>query len=655
MSGSVTITAITSRTVIPSVADCLSQPLLFKRAKDPEDHILTVPPKSFVILSSEKDAMTNRNDLKRKKSEQNNINGLAHGNPSKRKKDESNDELGEKFEEVHPPLFPRHQLPVRWTQKYVNPPGLINNGVTCYMNSVLQVLLHVPAMVEYLLRMHKNDCTKNESCVMCAFQKLTEECYSDGRKARGPIYPRIILKKMRANGSKLSEHRQEDAHEFLRQFIDALQLSVAPKHLKEPVKETSVIHRIFGGRFRQQIRCKSCNYPSNTYQPALDIPLDIRRNGTVQTALKRFFASEELSKVRGNAYKCERCKTFVDAEKRTLIYDAPEYLTLHLKRFDFTFRGTSKIQGKIQYPKNLELSSYSTKKEVLSYELIGVIVHQGRRASSGHYISFVKQSNGLWACYNDEIVDSVSEKRVLDQEAYILVYARDQDDIRHPSVTETASETTNHKPERFSDDLQSPNHGRKEVSSNITLKKKSESPVFKTGIKLFDDEIGEVVSRETLETVIDSTQDISENGIEKIVSNEDDDDDDDSDYDEEDSDSETDNEKQSILHKRRNPIRRRRRATIDPDLKRRMLKKRQLIKVSNAVAAVTSGPTSPLSKKKIRTLKHSHKTGSGIFSSKDKKDTEGSPSKHRMSVSTGSYGQVGPRMKSHHQMKGRGI
>ncbi|KAK9466645.1 hypothetical protein V1512DRAFT_163090 [Lipomyces arxii] len=479
----VTITALTNRIAGPSVKDCLAQPLKFRLASDAEDSVLAVPPPSFVVL---KPGMSETESESDDKSEEDD-----DDDDEEEKEDESE---GDKFEEPKEQLFAKHRLPVHWTQKYSNAPGFINNGVTCYMNSVLQVLLHVPAMVEYLLHVHRKDCTVGESCIMCAFCKLADECYPSSPR-RKPIYPRFILKKLKQNGARFSDHRQEDAHEFLRQFIDALQLSVAPKSLPEPLKETSVIHRIFGGRFRQQIRCRKCDYPSNTFQPTLDMQLDIGRGGgTVEDALKKFFAGEQLTKSKGNAYKCERCKTHVDAEKRSLIYDAPEYVTLHLKRFDFTMRGTSKIHDFVKYPRVLDLSPYSTRNENLVYELMGVIVHQGRRTSSGHYYAFCKQSDGTWANYNDEVVDSVSEKTALKQEAYMLFYVRTTSGV--PSQASPKAQTNGVKHVAPNEHESRPPMLKKRKVSGEFVKKLTARPM----VKLFDDDnFGEPVSREEFE------------------------------------------------------------------------------------------------------------------------------------------------------------
>ncbi|KAJ8099355.1 hypothetical protein POJ06DRAFT_133695 [Lipomyces tetrasporus] len=511
----VTITAITNRIGTTTVKDCLAQPLKFRLASQPEDDMITVPPQNFVVLKPGGDANADMADAADRE-DGIQVNGMKTNRRLAENQDESGSESGSSFIEPEDVLFPRHSLPIHWTQRYPNTPGFVNNGVTCYMNSVLQVLLHVPAMVDYLLHVHRKDCNESDSCMMCAFAKLADECYVAGGR-RKPLYPRFILKKLKVvqPNSKFGDHRQEDAHEFLRQFIDALQLSVAPKHLKEPVKETSVVHRIFGGRFRQQIRCKKCNYPSNTFQPTLDVQLDIRRGGgTVDDALKKFFAAEMLSKAKGNAYKCERCKTHVDALKRTMIYDSPDYVTLHLKRFDFTLRGTSKIHDFIKYPKYLDLTAYSTRGEKLGYELIGVIIHQGRRTSSGHYYAFCKQSDGSWANYNDEIVDRVSEKTAMKQEAYILLYARvavgaaanGNGTSKAPNGT-TQEHKISRKGEsenmKGDDDIET---DAEEASVKAVPARKRKAEMDESPrralpmVKLFDDEnLGEVISRKEFE------------------------------------------------------------------------------------------------------------------------------------------------------------
>jgi ubiquitin C-terminal hydrolase len=41
-------------------------------------------------------------------------------------------------------------------------------------------------------------------------------------------------------------------------------------------KETTVVNQIFGGFLRSQVVCLHCKHPSNTYDPFMDISLDIK-------------------------------------------------------------------------------------------------------------------------------------------------------------------------------------------------------------------------------------------------------------------------------------------------------------------------------------------------------------------------------------------
>ena len=98
------------------------------------------------------------------------------------------------------------------------------------------------------------------------------------------------------------------------------------------VAETSFLHRVFGGKLRSQIKCQ--DYVSNTYEPFLDLSLEISRADSLEAALKRFTAPEVLDGP--NKYYCEKYKKRMKANKRFTIDKAPPVLAVHLKRFDYT-------------------------------------------------------------------------------------------------------------------------------------------------------------------------------------------------------------------------------------------------------------------------------------------------------------------------------
>ncbi|GKE13771.1 ubiquitin carboxyl-terminal hydrolase 20-like protein, partial [Tanacetum coccineum] len=61
----------------------------------------------------------------------------------------------------------------------------------------------------------------------------------------------------------------------------------------------------------------------------------------------------------------------------------------------------------------------------LKYELYAVVVHTAFTSSSGHYWCYVRSSPNTWYKFDVSKVTSVSEASVLQEEAYILFYAKE--------------------------------------------------------------------------------------------------------------------------------------------------------------------------------------------------------------------------------------
>jgi hypothetical protein len=101
----------------------------------------------------------------------------------------------------------------------------------------------------------------------------------------------------------------------------------------------------------------------------------------------------------------------------------PRILVIHLKRFDNFQR---KIKKFIKYENEINLNKFlfENKEENYRYRLFSVLVHDGFSINSGHYYSYVKNSNDIWYCMNDSHVSRVNEKEIFQQSPYILFYER---------------------------------------------------------------------------------------------------------------------------------------------------------------------------------------------------------------------------------------
>ncbi|KAJ3416098.1 Ubiquitin carboxyl-terminal hydrolase 36 [Chytridiales sp. JEL 0842] len=377
------------------------------------------------------------------------VRSLRHGSgdPSNDKQDpnSSSNVAHKKF--TH---FRKEKLHVSWAEALPAGPGLHNMGNTCFLNSTLQCLTYTPALAMFLLsRSHSGECRRTNFCTFCELEKHVIRCFTGPREKRA-ISPKTFVGRLKSIAKHLRVGRQEDAHEFLRYFVDSLQNSVLAGHekIEQKLKETTVVHQIFGGYLQSQVLCTVCKYPSNTLEASLDISIDILNANTIEKALALYTKKELLCK--DNRYRCSRCKTLVDAEKRMTILEAPKTLVLHLKRFDFLGR---KIRKFIQYPTVLDLQPYMFKpKGKTIYNLYGVLVHSGFSTNSGHYFSYVRGPNGVWYETDDSEVRQVGLKTVLAQEPYILFYTSAASNITQPDFTakKSASSTSTSIPSSIS-------------------------------------------------------------------------------------------------------------------------------------------------------------------------------------------------------------
>ncbi|KAG2180031.1 hypothetical protein INT43_003818 [Umbelopsis isabellina] len=331
-------------------------------------------------------------------------------------------------------LFDKSLLSIRWRSNRRIGPGLVNVGNTCFLNSTLQCLTYTPTFAEYLLdRLHSKSCKVKDFCAMCALQDHVQRCLLGDKSGGGGgvISPRNITGKLRAISSHMRLGRQEDSHEFLRHLMQAAQKSCLAGLGKLPhsVQETTAVHQIFGGYLRSQVRCLKCKAESNTYDPCLDLSVDINTSNTLHRALRDFIKVDHIGG-RDNKYKCSACHSLVDAEKQMTIHQAPIALTVHLKRFTYNWRrgGMDKVSKHIEFPERLDISpfmSHTTRKTARPYELYGVLVHMGGGCHSGHYYAYVKNANGKWYCMDDDDVRPVSIQTVMRERAYMLFYTQE--------------------------------------------------------------------------------------------------------------------------------------------------------------------------------------------------------------------------------------
>jgi hypothetical protein len=218
---------------------------------------------------------------------------------------------------------------------------------------------------------------------------------------------------------------QQDAHEFLRSMLSSLE-EIANLQFENSLN-TNSITEIFGGTMQSQIECSKCNIKSQKNELFLDVSLPIKKNDSVWRILKAYTTRERVIADK----KCDTCQSVGTSSKRLTVLKPPSVLVIHLKRFKYNrsgVEGAEKICDFVPFELELDLTQFLSNSSSKSptYNLCGVLVHRGDSSNEGHYISFVKHSNGSWGCADDSKISSVTVMTVKAQQAYILFYTSDQ-------------------------------------------------------------------------------------------------------------------------------------------------------------------------------------------------------------------------------------
>ncbi|XP_018098273.2 ubiquitin carboxyl-terminal hydrolase 42 [Xenopus laevis] len=207
--------------------------------------------------------------------------------------------------DIKPPekiLFPPEKIYLKWRNMWAIEAGLRNLGNTCYMKSVLQCLTYTAPLANYLLtREHSKTCAQRGFCMMCVMQNHITEVLGHPERV---IKPLAVYYGLHNIAGHFIQGRQEDAHEFLRYAIDALQQACLRDYdsLDINTKGTSLIHQIFGGYLRSQVKCLNCSGESNTFDQFMDLQLDIKNSKSIIEALKEYVKPEVLEL----CYKCSK-------------------------------------------------------------------------------------------------------------------------------------------------------------------------------------------------------------------------------------------------------------------------------------------------------------------------------------------------------------
>lgn len=375
--------------------------------------------------------------------------------------------------------------PPLWSPRLIGPSlklprtGLVNFGVTCYMNGTIQCLSATIDLATYFLdetwRMfvQRKNWKGSEGIMPDIFSNLIRSLWRNDAAALRPKSMRTFCGRL---NPEWGVDRQQDAKEFLEFLIDclhedlnvhwnraALRSLTEQEELKRermPMnvvskiewqryshREHSFIADLFAGQHASRLTCATCGNTSTTYEAFYSISVEIPRSGQTRiTDCLQSYCKEEMLDP-GEEWNCPVCKCQREATKMIRITRLPRILVIHFKRFSGSrTEATRKVHTAVDFPLyGLDMKPYmidtrmQTSEEApdpavtppFYYDIYAVMRHIGNTLNGGHYIALARDAaRGIWRRFDDDRVtdfDPAKTKfndRLQNEQAYIVFYER---------------------------------------------------------------------------------------------------------------------------------------------------------------------------------------------------------------------------------------
>jgi ubiquitin C-terminal hydrolase len=244
--------------------------------------------------------------------------------------------------------------------------GLVNLGNTCYFNTAVQCLAHVPPLSKFLFEADPYD---GPCDVTREYQKVARELFT--KDLTDPVDPRALLAAFRTRFPDFTGGSQHDAQEVIVLLIDVFEKSIGQKFIRS----------IFNGQ-----ECQETVYPGGVSKKTNEF-VTLILGPTGPTSLEKLLETR-LKHVGIEGYVDDSGKRHHVAAVRTVVTQWPRVFGVTFSMYDQKFP--------IEIPLTLE-----------GHKLFAAVLHHGIQWG-GHYALVVRRWD-KWYLKDDETVTELSE------------------------------------------------------------------------------------------------------------------------------------------------------------------------------------------------------------------------------------------------------
>ena len=324
--------------------------------------------------------------------------------------------------------------------------GMENLINTCYINSSIQILIHIPQFVK-IIRKNK----EFQYGIIKEINDIFEQILYQFRKFKKIINPKSFVNYFKSNHYAFNNYSQMDSEIFLEELLWDINIQLGdlgekrikdlflnPRSIKEinflnyiieSEKETNFeINDLFYVYFIHEKKCKKCNYKTHYFDESPGLKLNFEQT-KYKSKIDLFSLIMDNFKhpieIRSRIV-CENCLNCFNIIETTRIAKLPKILILTLQKSNT--ENTQKLPWIVDFKKEMGIREIADidliKNESAKYEIFAINNHLGSTPKSGHYFSqiYLEKLRAWYSFNDDEPVSPDSFWKNPNLNNYILFY-----------------------------------------------------------------------------------------------------------------------------------------------------------------------------------------------------------------------------------------